>query len=326
VNDIGSFCNALNINNLEQFGSLTSADINNFYKYAKDNNFKNTTINSRMRTIKQLYKWLNHKKYINNEIIFDYKPLRADTEHTYLPSNEDVDKLLTTIKKHTKKKRLFCMVSLYLASGLRREALCNIKLDHISNNNQIKTYNKGNKISIKDIPSEVMDLIYDYINTERKEIMEVYKNIGGNDLNYLFVSDIGQNPKSSKDLKNGNKINSNSFYQQLKNIARKANIENWQKFGVHSFRKFFLTSLWRKTRDIKIVQSAANHTSSQTTLDLYVDEGADNLKNAMLNQNPISDFFKPKENLVAKTAREIELENKLVEMQAELAKYTTIKI
>jgi hypothetical protein len=59
---------------------------------------------------------------------------------------------------------------------------------------------------------------------------------------------------------------------------------------------------------------------------LYVDEGADNLKNAMLNQNPISDFFKPKENLVAKTAREIELENKLVEMQAELAKYSTMNL
>lgn len=288
LNDIKFFLQATGIKTLQELKDLKSGDVTKFLSFAKQSGWKNSVINARMRTVKSLYKWLNLHSYTDNQVVFEYKALRSDVEHTYLPSMEDMDKIFEAIKKHTKKKRLYCMFALDVATGLRRSALCNIKLNDIYNGNQIKTFNKGNKISVKTVPEDVMKIVNDYINTDRKIAMEKYISFGGKDLGYLFVSDIGDSPRKDRDFTNGNKVNAKSFYNQVKNIVRKAGVENFEKIKIHSLRKFMLTDLWRTTRDPKLVQMQADHSSSKTTMDLYIVGDEDKLKQAVENENPMS--------------------------------------
>ena len=164
------------------------------------------------------------------------------------------------------------MTRLLLNSGLRRMEICNLKLNDLDKENStLKVYGKGKKIVNQPIPPAVMSDIIDYINTERIETMKKYTELGGKDLGYVFVSNIGDSLKiKNKNLENGNKINEISFYNQIKTHAKNSGMENGDKFDVHSLRRAIGTQIYEETGDIMTAKEFLRHTNVTTTEKCYI--------------------------------------------------------
>ena len=266
--EICVFFNALGCKTLKDIENFKAEDISKIYEASAKQKWSNNTTNSYITTAKLFYKWANFNNIIKqNNVIFSIKRLKNDAEPKYCPSREEMQDIMATIKKHTKNKRMFVMVKLCIFSGLRRKEVCNLKISDIIGN-QIRIFGKGSKVKLQTVNQDMINEVWDYINTERKENIDKYVQMGGKDLGYVFVSginDITNYKKKDKNLTNGNKISDKSFYNQIKNMCDKAPIENSKKISPHTLRHFFGTSIYEKTLDLALTQEAMRHSDMATT-------------------------------------------------------------
>lgn len=267
--EICVFFNSMEIKSIQDVENFKAEDIYKLYEISSTLNWSNNTTNSYIETAKLFYKWANLNAIIKpNNAIFGIKRLKNDAEPKYCPTKEEMQSFMGIIKKHTKNKRLFVMVKLCIFSGLRRKEVCNLKISDIIGN-QIRIVGKGSKVRLQTVNNEIIEDIMDYINTERKENIKKYIQIGGKDLGYVFVSGIGDfngYTKKIKNLNNGNKIDEKSFYNQIKNMAKKdIDIKNKEKISPHTLRHFFGTSVYEKTLDLALTQEAMRHSDMATT-------------------------------------------------------------
>lgn len=280
--EICVFFNAIGAKSIQDIENFKAEDISKVYRESKVYRWSNNTTNSYIGTAKLFYKWANINEVIKpNNAIFTIKRLKNDAEPKYCPPREDMHKIIDAIIKHTKKKRLRVMVKTCLMAGLRRQEVCNLKIKDLMEG-QIRVYGKGSKVRFQMVSQELLDAIWDYILTERAVDMANYKKLGGNDLDYIFVSNVADSGKISKvkDLTNGNKVCPTSFYQQVKNICEKANIEKGEKISPHTLRHFFGTSIYEQTLDLALTQEAMRHSDMSTTR-RYVHVNEEKMKEAL---------------------------------------------
>lgn len=283
--DIELFLNICKIHSTEDFDKMNDETMVRFYDYAKSQNWSNSTINQRLGIAKLFSAWCFKKKIIENDFLSDVKRIRTCNKVHYTPTQDDCTVLLTYIKNHTKKKRLYLMVELLLNCGFRRAEICNLKIDDIDKSNgKIRVEGKGNKIVEQPVPSSIIFELVEYINTERRETIEKYKQIGGRDKGFLFLSGIGENcNKEEKNLKNGNQVGENAFYQQLKRYAKKAGVQNFDKITPHALRRRFVSNVYEQTGDILVAKEAARHSSESTTVQCYIDFNRNKVADAVNN-------------------------------------------
>lgn len=277
------FLDVCDIHTNDDLNSINQETVNKFYEYAEKNEWSPCTINQRLGVIKLFTAWCFKKHYTNDDIFADVKRMRTANFVHYVPSELECDTLLEYIKTHKEGKRLYLMTKLMLTTGLRRMEICNLKISDLDKENSvIRIEGKGKKFVEQPVPSSIVVELVEYINTERRLVMEKYKAIGGKDKDYLFVSGIGDKVNTeTKDLKNGNKVNDNGFYQQVKRYAKLAGIDNWDKISVHSLRRRAGTSIYEKTGDIRTAQEFLRHSSITTTEQCYINYNKDKLKNAV---------------------------------------------
>lgn len=282
--EICVFFNAIKAKSVQDVENFKAEDISKLYRESKVYRWSNNTTNSYIGTAKLFYKWANTNGVIKqNNAIFTIKRLKNDAEPKYCPPREDMHKIIDAIIKHTKKKRLRVMVKTCLMAGLRRQEVCNLKIKDLMEG-QIRVYGKGSKVRFQMVSQELLDAIWDYVLTERAVDMANYKKLGGNDLDYIFVSNVADSGKISKtkDLTNGNKVCPTSFYQQVKNICEKANVEKGEKISPHTLRHFFGTSIYEQTLDLALTQEAMRHSDMSTTR-RYVHVNEEKMKEALRN-------------------------------------------
>lgn len=294
--ELDLFFDICNIKTIEDLQNFKNENINLFYEYSKEKKWSAGTTNQRLQTAKLFFSWAFKKKYIDNDFLSDVKRIRTVNEVHYTPSNEDCEKLLTFIKEHTNKQRLYLMTKLLIHSGLRRNEICNLKIDDIDKENStIKVFGKGKKIVNQPIPSAIMIELIEYINTERAETMLQYKNLGGKDKGFIFVSGIGEKcNKEKKDLTNGNRVDDNVFYQQVKRFASKAGIQNASSISLHSLRRFAGTTIYNETGDIKTACEFLRHSDISTTEKCYIKYDKERLSdtvNSIYNKETNQDKF-----------------------------------
>lgn len=263
-----TICKCKNLYDLQNFGT---ENISKFTKYAKENKWKPSTINQRLQVFKMFIKYLNENEIIKNKKIFEVKKVTSTSKVHYTPSQEEIEKFLTYIQEHTNKKRLYVMVRLMLCTGLRRSEITNLKLTDIDKENlTIRVFGKGKKIIAQPITQQMLDLITDYVDSERKDNMIKYIQMGGKDLQYIFVNGIGENV-SRKNLTNGNKIDDDAFCKQIKNYARLSGMQNFEQVTPHSLRRYAGTQVYENTKDIKTASEFLRHSSVKTTEQCYID-------------------------------------------------------
>lgn len=294
--DLELFLEVCSINTTEDLNNFNNENIQKFYEYSQQKNWKPTTSNQRLEIAKIFTSWAFKKKYIENDFLDDVKKIRTVNNVHYVPTEEECNKLLEYIKTHKSSKRLYLMTKFLLTAGLRRSEVCNLKIEDLDKQNvSIRVLGKGKKVVDQPITNQFLIELIEYINTERREVIQKYVALGGKDKGYLFVSGIGEKVnKDKKDLTNGNKINDNVLYMQLKRYAKLAGLENFEKWTPHCLRRMAGTKIYNQTGDIKTAQEFLRHSSVATTEQCYVAYNRQKIvdainsveqKNAIVEQN-----------------------------------------
>ena len=281
--DLELFLDICKIKNIQDLNNLSNESVEKFYTYSREKHWAPSTTNQRLGVAKLFTEWAFRKNFITNDFLCDIKKIRTINNVRYTPSEDECDILVQYIKEHTSKRRLYLMASLLLKCGLRRSEVCNLKVSDVDKTtSSIKILGKGKKLVEQPVPSLLMIELVDYINTERAETIQKYINLGGKDLGFLFLSGIGERCNSeTKDLSNGNQVNSNAFYQQIKRYAKSSGLPNCRKICPHGLRRSAGTQIYNQTGDIKTAKEFLRHSNISTTEQCYIDYEKNRVRKAV---------------------------------------------
>jgi site-specific recombinase XerD len=283
--DLDLFISVCKINSVEDLNSLQDKRIGNFYEYSKQKEWSPGTINQRLGIAKLFTFWAFNKHFIESDFLCDVKKIRTSNSVRYTPSDNECDRFIEYIKEHTSKQRLYIMTSLLLRCGLRKSEVCGLKVEDVNENtSSLRIVGKGKKIVEQPVPITLMAEIIDYINKERKDTITKYISLGGKDLGFLFLSGIGENcDVSKKNLQNGNQVDSNAFYQQIKRYAKLSGIPNAEKLSPHGLRRAAGTKIYNQTGDINTAKEFLRHSNITTTEQCYINYDRDKIRKAVDN-------------------------------------------
>jgi integrase/recombinase XerD len=166
-------------------------------------------------------------------------------------SETEVKKLLKTsedkmLADKAKGRRTFVRVHMFISiaikSGLRVSELSNLKVSDFNLGKEpcLHVLGKGNKQRTV------------YISNSLKGDIKAYiRHFDLAESDYLLTSS------------HGNKYSTRALQKHFKNVSKLARLP--EHYSVHSCRHSFGTQLYRKTKDLRLVQKMLGHSSVQTT-------------------------------------------------------------
>ena len=220
----------------------TSQDINKYIKYLFDQDFKSSSVNRKISSIKAYFIFLKKKKYIN---VIPTEDMPIPKQNKNLPnsmSEKDVETLLSCINaKKDIEIRDKAMVELLYATGVRVSELINIKFSNIDmNRNVVRVLGKGSKERLIPFGEQAHDSIAKYLLIRGKSQSKE-----------LFLSNRG-------------KILSRvSFWNRVKVYLIRCNLKS--NISPHTLRHAFATHLLNRGADLRSVQMLLGHSDLSTT-------------------------------------------------------------
>ena len=220
----------------------TSQDINKYIKYLFDQDFKSSSVNRKISSIKAYFIFLKKKKYID---VIPTEDMPIPKQNKNLPnsmSEKDVETLLSSINaKRDIEIRDKAMVELLYATGVRVSELINIKFSNIDmNRNVIRVLGKGSKERLITFGDQAHDAI----------------------TKYLLIRDKSQSKELF--LSNRGKILSRvSFWNRIKVYLTRCNLKS--NISPHTLRHAFATHLLNRGADLRSVQMLLGHSDLSTT-------------------------------------------------------------
>ncbi len=210
------------------------------------------TRNRKLFSIRSFYKFLLKNNYIKSDPTrsIESSKTKKRSEPIYLKL-EQAKKYINTIKEYNSinKNRDLAIVKLFLYAGLRISELVNLNINDIDfNDNSIKFFGKGNKQRYVPLHHDVIRAIKDY-TPERKEIE--FKNSDAEKA--LFIS------------RHGNRISHRCIQLFVKKYAKMSGLKNANKITPHKLRHTFASILYKKTKDIRVLQDLLGHSNISTT-------------------------------------------------------------
>ena len=220
----------------------TSQDINKYIKYLFDQDFKSSSVNRKISSIKAYFIFLKKKKYID---VIPTEDIPIPKQNKNLPnsmSEKDVETLLSCINsKKDIEIRDRAMVELLYATGVRVSELINIKFSNIDmNRNVVRVLGKGSKERLIPFGEQAHDSIAKYLLIRGKSQSKE-----------LFLSNRG-------------KILSRvSFWNRVKVYLIRCNLKS--NISPHTLRHAFATHLLNRGADLRSVQMLLGHSDLSTT-------------------------------------------------------------
>tara|TARA_Y100001970_G_scaffold9282_2_gene10821 strand:+ start:2108 stop:3040 length:933 start_codon:yes stop_codon:yes gene_type:complete len=253
--DIVQFLNYLlnetkNISEISAF--INSKTFSNYIKFLKDKEYKPSTMNRKLSSLKGYINFLEEEK------IIDFNPLK----YMKLPKNprkipktlddKDITKLLEN--PDTLNLREKTIIELMYATGLRASELINLKFSDINfNSKSVRVSGKGSKERIIPIHQNALLLLKKYWRSEITNHNSTVKNKGKIFIReYLFVN------------KNKLKLTRQGLWYILKQIAKRLGIQE-NKITPHILRHTFATHLLYNGVPLRHLQEMLGHSSISTT-------------------------------------------------------------
>ena len=231
--DIQKYFEYLNKNKLNYY------DIEKYIQNLSKNKYAKTTINRKIVSITNFFKWCKNKKKLNIKDIKTIKNMKTERKLPTILTSNYINKLLDTIPTSTTKEvRDRSIIEILYSSGLRVSEITNLKLNDVKQNKSIKVLGKGNKVRILPMTDKAYNLLQLWINTHRDDYINKYSN------KYIFLG------------VRGKKISEREI-QRIVNL----------RLGTfpHSIRHTFATHLLDGGADLRVVQEMLGHTDPSTT-------------------------------------------------------------
>ena len=251
--DIQKYFEYLNKNKLNYY------DIEKYIQNLSKKKYAKTTINRKIVSITNFFKWCKNKKNVNLKDIKTIKNMKTERKLPTILTSNYINKLLDTIPTSTTKEvRDRSIIEILYSSGLRVSELTNLKLNDIKQNKSIKVLGKGNKVRILPMTDKAYNLLQLWINTHRDDYINKYSN------KYIFLG------------VRGKKISEREI-QRIVNL----------RLGTfpHSIRHTFATHLLDGGADLRVVQEMLGHTDPSTT-QIYTHVSKKQLKDKYKRTHP----------------------------------------
>ncbi len=251
--DIQKYFEYLNKNKLNYY------DIEKYIQNLSKKKYAKTTINRKIVSITNFFKWCKNKKKLNIKDIKTIKNMKTERKLPTILTSNYINKLLDTIPTSTTKEvRDRSIIEILYSSGLRVSEITNLKLNDVKQNKSIKVLGKGNKVRILPMTDKAYNLLQLWINTHRDDYINKYSN------KYIFLG------------VRGKKISEREI-QRIVNL----------RLGTfpHSIRHTFATHLLDGGADLRVVQEMLGHTDPSTT-QIYTHVSKKQLKDKYKRTHP----------------------------------------
>jgi len=251
--DIQKYFEYLNKNKMNYY------DIEKYIQNLSKKKYAKTTINRKIVSITNFFKWCKNKKNLNLKDIKTIKNMKTERKLPTILTSNYINKLLDTIPTSTTKEvRDRSIIEILYSSGLRVSELTNLKLNDIKQNKSIKVLGKGNKVRILPMTDNAFNFLQLWINTHREDYINNYSD------KYIFLG------------VRGKKISEREI-QRIVNL----------RLGTfpHSIRHTFATHLLDGGADLRVVQEMLGHTDPSTT-QIYTHVSKKQLKDKYKRTHP----------------------------------------
>ena len=251
--DIQKYFEYLNKNKMNYY------DIEKYIQNLSKKKYAKTTINRKIVSITNFFKWCKNNKNLNLKDIKTIKNMKTERKLPTILTSNYINKLLDTIPTSTTKEvRDRSIIEILYSSGLRVSELTNLKLNDIKQNKSIKVLGKGNKVRILPMTDNAFNFLQLWINTHREDYINNYSD------KYIFLG------------VRGKKISEREI-QRIVNL----------RLGTfpHSIRHTFATHLLDGGADLRVVQEMLGHTDPSTT-QIYTHVSKKQLKDKYKRTHP----------------------------------------
>jgi len=237
------------------------------------NDNKAITRNRKLFAVRSFYKYLLQYGVVDSNPAEAIESSKTDKrlEPIYLKLKE-AQKFINAVKEHggINKNRDLAITKLFLYAGLRISELVNLDFDNLDfEDSSIKFYGKGSKERYVPLHEDVINSIKSYLK-ERNSI-----KIKESDARQaIFLS------------RHGRRLNPRTIQLFVKKYAKRAGLSRADKITPHKLRHTFASMLYKKTKDIKVLQDLLGHEDIQTT-QIYTHVDNEEKKSAI---NEMPDF------------------------------------
>ena len=238
---------------------LNYYDIEKYIQNLSKKKYAKTTINRKIVSITNFFKWCKNKKNLNLKDIKTIKNMKTERKLPTILTSNYINKFLDTIPTSTTKEvRDRSIIEILYSSGLRVSELTNLKLNDIKQNKSIKVLGKGNKVRILPMTDNAFNFLQLWINSHREDYINNYSD------KYIFLG------------VRGKKISEREI-QRIVNL----------RLGTfpHSIRHTFATHLLDGGADLRVVQEMLGHTDPSTT-QIYTHVSKKQLKDKYKRTHP----------------------------------------
>jgi integrase/recombinase XerC len=197
-----------------------------------------------LSSVKSLFKFLEERHKIFNEIVFKMKSPKLQKSLPRAVNENNVLKILDSIRYFRKNdweiKRDFALLTLIYCCGLRINEAINLTDKNFIQKDKIKIMGKGKKERII------------YMLPYAIKLIDIYKNSCPYDVEtFIFYGSRGK------------KYQATIFQKLIQNIRNLLNLDN--NITPHAFRHSFATELLSNGADLRIIQELLGHKSLKTT-------------------------------------------------------------
>ncbi len=242
-------------------------DISEYIIFLKKSNYKSTTINRNISTLRSFYKYLEVNNRISSNPFNLIKGVKKEKKLPNYFKYQEFETMLNTLNEDsTLNVRNRLILELLLATGVRVGELVNIKLSDINiKEREIKVLGKGKKSRIVYFGSYAQKALNSYLNDSRPKLLNNKSS------EYLLLNNLGGN------------LTDRGVRLIIDNIFKASAITS--KVSPHTFRHTFATIMLNEGCNIKSVQELLGHVSLDTT-SIYTHLTNEEIRRVYLKSHP----------------------------------------
>lgn len=276
--DITQFLENQNISPL----MMTTDRITSFIRFLSQKGYASRTIQRKISALKDFCKFLTEEHILKSNPITDITTPKREKPLPKFLTEDQMKLLCKSAQKHQNKafQRVFVIIRLLFASGLRVSEMTNLSLQSINHTKrELTVRGKGGKERIVFIDKDTNQIVEEYITTLRDFFIRK-----GQKSMYLFPSE-----RSA-----GGHLTRDAFFKDLKKLAVECGISP-SLISPHTLRHSFATNLIGHEADLRSVQKILGHAHIATT-EIYTHITAPQIIQNVLEKHPLKDMrFKDKE-------------------------------
>lgn len=265
--DLLEFYDFLKEENITKIKEVEYSTIRLFLKKMYEKGYSKKTITRHISSLRSFFKYLLREEIIEiNPTALISNPKQEKKLPNYLNYDEIETILMVPDSNTTLGKRNQLILELLYSSGIRVSELVSIKLEQIHlSNHTIKILGKGNKERYVLYGDKCAELLENYMNTARLELLGRKQN------HFLFLN------------KDGNPLSTGGVRYIIDVVLKESGLK--LHVSPHTLRHTFATHLLNNGADLKSVQELLGHENLSTT-QIYTHVSNERLRNVYLHTHP----------------------------------------